>query len=146
MQSSAPAPGAQSAWDSSLGAIEDSISQCPFLQMTYTAETQHTDGINSPGARPRYRPPSHLYPHATSRTHDNRMDGRQTSCCQQTAPPMSQHISVCPVPACRGEPPSGRSGFSSPLRDRIFSPSTLLHTIPFFWCVRGHCTPAGTVL
>jgi hypothetical protein len=38
MQSSAQAPGAQSTWDSALGAIKDSISQCPFLQMTYTAE------------------------------------------------------------------------------------------------------------
>ncbi len=34
MQSSAPAPGAPSPWDSALGAIEDSISQCTFLQMT----------------------------------------------------------------------------------------------------------------
>ena len=38
MQISAPAPGAPSLWDSALGAIEDSISQCTFLQMTYTAE------------------------------------------------------------------------------------------------------------
>jgi len=45
MQSSAPAPGAPSPWDSALGAIEDSISQCTFLQMTYTAE-------NQPAARP----------------------------------------------------------------------------------------------
>jgi hypothetical protein len=33
MQSSAPAPGAPSPWDSGLGAIEDTISQCTFLQM-----------------------------------------------------------------------------------------------------------------
>jgi len=33
MQSSAPAPGALSTWDSALGAIEDSISQCTFLQI-----------------------------------------------------------------------------------------------------------------
>ena len=38
MQSSAPAPGAPSPWESALGAIEDSISQCTFLQMTQTAE------------------------------------------------------------------------------------------------------------
>ena len=47
MQSSAPAPGEQSPWDSPLGAIEGSISQCTFLQMTYTAENLHTDG-NTP--------------------------------------------------------------------------------------------------
>ena len=44
-QCAAPAPGAQSPWDSTLGNIEDSISQCTFLQMTYTAE-------NQPAARP----------------------------------------------------------------------------------------------
>jgi len=82
MQSSSPAPGAQSTWDSVLGAIEDSISQCPFLQMTYTAETPHTDGSVSPGARPLYQPNSHSYLYDTSRTHDNRMAGRQTSCRQ----------------------------------------------------------------
>jgi len=27
-----------------MGAIEDSISQCTFLQMTYTAENPHADG------------------------------------------------------------------------------------------------------
>ena len=37
MQSSAPAPGAPSPWESALGAIEDSISLCTFLQMTHTA-------------------------------------------------------------------------------------------------------------
>ena len=87
MQTSAPALGAKSTWDSSLGAIQDSISQCSFLQMTYTAENPHADGNTSPGARPRYRPPRHRDLHATSRTHDNRMAGRQTSCRQQTAPP-----------------------------------------------------------
>ena len=86
MQSSAPA-GAQSTWDSALGAIEDNISQCPFLQMTYTAENPHADGSAAPGARPRYRPPRHRDLHATSRTHDNWMAARQTSCRQQTAPP-----------------------------------------------------------
>ena len=52
-------------------AIEDSISQCPFLQMTYTAENPHADGSAAPGARPRYRPPRHHDLHVTSRTHDN---------------------------------------------------------------------------
>ena len=36
-----------------LGAIEDSISQGTFLQMTYTAENPHADGSAAPGARPR---------------------------------------------------------------------------------------------
>jgi hypothetical protein len=85
MQSSAPAPGAPSPWDSALDAIED-ISQCTFLQMTYTAETPHTDGSAAPGARPRFRPPRRRDPHATfPRTHDSRMAGRQMSCRQQTA-------------------------------------------------------------
>ena len=58
MQSSAPAPGAPSPWDSALGAIEDNISQCTlkFLQMTFTAENPHADGSAAPGARPRSRP------------------------------------------------------------------------------------------
>ncbi len=143
MQSSAPAPGAQSTWDSALGAIEDSISQCPFLQMTYTAETPHADGSVSPGARPRYQPNSHSYLYDTSCTHDNRMSGRQTSCRQQTAPPQSRcskdvtaHLYLpgsspglpCPVPTCIGQPQSGRSGFSSPLQNRIFFPEVhVLH-------------------
>ena len=56
MQSSVQAPGAQSTWDSMLGVTEDSISQCPFLQMTYTAENPHPDGSAVPGTRLRYRP------------------------------------------------------------------------------------------
>jgi hypothetical protein len=39
LQSSTPAPGAPSPWDSVLGDIEDIISQCTFLQMTYTARS-----------------------------------------------------------------------------------------------------------
>jgi hypothetical protein len=66
MQSSAPAPGAPSPWDSALGAIEDSISQCTFLQITYTAENPHADGSAAPGARPRFRPPHRRDPHDTS--------------------------------------------------------------------------------
>jgi hypothetical protein len=66
MQSSAPAPGAPSPWDRALGAIEDSISQCKFLQMTYTAENPHTDGSAAPGARPHFLPPRRRDPHATS--------------------------------------------------------------------------------
>ena len=47
-QCAAPAPGAPSPWDSTLGNIEDSISQCTFLQMTYTAENPHADGSAAP--------------------------------------------------------------------------------------------------
>jgi hypothetical protein len=47
MQFSTPTPGALSPWDSVLGAIEDSISQCTFLQMTYTAENLHSDDSTS---------------------------------------------------------------------------------------------------
>ena len=108
-------------------ATEDSISQCTFLQMTYTAENPHADGNTSPGARPRYRPPRHRDLHATSRTHDNWTTARQTSCRQQTAPPQprcSKDVTAhphrpgarpgrpCPVPACSGQPLSGRRGFS----------------------------------
>jgi hypothetical protein len=49
-----------------MGAIEDIISQCPFLQMTYTDENPHADGSGAPGARPRLRPPLRRDPHATS--------------------------------------------------------------------------------
>ena len=134
MQSSAPAPGAQSS-GTVRRAIEDSISQCPFLQMTYTAENPHADGITAPGARPRYRPPRHIDLHATSRTHDNRMAGRQTSCRQQTAPPQprcSKDVTAhphrpgarpgrpCQVPARSGQPLSGRSGFSPSFGTEFF--------------------------
>jgi hypothetical protein len=69
MEFSATAPGAQSPWDSVMGAIEDSISQCTFLQMTYTTENPHADGSATPGARPRHRPSRHRdrhNDHATS--------------------------------------------------------------------------------
>jgi len=56
IQPSAPAPGAQSTWDSALGAIEDIISQCPFLQMTYTAENPHADDSAAPRSTPTLRP------------------------------------------------------------------------------------------
>ena len=108
-------------------APEDSISQCPFLQMIDTAGNPHADGSAAPGARPRHRPSSHRNPPATSRSHDNWMAARQTSCRQQTAPPpprCSKDVTAhphrpgarpgrpCPVPARSGQPLSGRSGFS----------------------------------
>jgi hypothetical protein len=94
--------------------------------MTYTTENPNADGSAAPGARPRYRPPRHRDLYATSRTHDNWMAARQTSCRQQTAPPQprcSKDVTThphrpgarpgrsCPVPACSGQPPSGRSEF-----------------------------------
>jgi hypothetical protein len=54
-------------------AIEDSISQCPFLQMTSTPENPHADGRADPGARPRYRPPRHRDLHDTSHTHQTEL-------------------------------------------------------------------------
>ena len=108
-------------------APEDSISQCPFLQMIDTAGNPHADGSATPGARPRHRPSSHRDPPATSRSHDNWMAARQTSCRQQTAPPpprCSKDVTAhphrpgarpgrpCQVPARSGQPLSGRSGFS----------------------------------
>ena len=41
---------------------EDSISQCPFLQMIDTAGNPHADGSAAPGARPRHRPSRHRDP------------------------------------------------------------------------------------
>ncbi len=95
--------------------------------MTYTAENPYKDGNDSPGARPRYRPTRHSDLPDTSRKHYNWMSARQTSCRQQTAPPQqrcSKDVTAhphrpgarpgrpCPVPACSGQPQSGRSGFS----------------------------------
>ena len=118
-------------------APEDNISQCPFLQMIDTAGNPHADGSAAPGARPRYRPPRHRDLPATSRTHENWMAARQTSCRQQTAPPQprcSKDVTAHPhrpgarpdrprpVPACSelsGHPLSGKRRFSSPLRNRI---------------------------
>jgi len=105
-------------------APEDSISQCPFLQMIDTAGNPHADGSAAPGARPRHRPSRHRDPPATSRSHDNWMAARQTSCRQQTAPPQprcSKDVTAhphrpgarpgrpCQVPARSGQPLSGRS-------------------------------------
>ena len=107
----------------------------PILQMIYTAENPHADGSAAPGARPRHRPSRHRDPPATSRTHDNWMAARQTSCCQQTAPPQprcSKDITThphrpgarpgrpCPVPARSGQPLSGRSGFSPAFGTEFF--------------------------
>ena len=130
MQPSAIAPGAQSP--------EDNISQCPFLQMTHTADNPHADGSASPGPRPRYRPPRHSDPHTTPRTHDNRMAGSQISRRQQTAPPQprcSKDVTAhphrpgdrpgrpCPVPRLQ------RAATVWP--EQISAPTLLSHTILF---------------
>ena len=116
-------------------APEDSISQCPFLQMIDTAGNPHADGSAAPGARPRHRPSRHRDPPATSRAHDNWMAARQTSCRQQTAPPpprCSKDVTAhphrpgarpgrpCPVPARSGQQLSGRSGFSPAFGTEFF--------------------------
>jgi hypothetical protein len=103
IQSSVPAPGAPSPWDSAMGAIEDSISQCTFLQMTYTAENSHTDGNTASGARPRFHPPRSSDPHDTSPapTRTGCMEDRCPVVSKQPlhshdAANMSPHISIGP--------------------------------------------------
>ena len=133
-------------------APEDSISQCPFLQMIDTAGNPHADGSAAPGARPRHRPSRHRDPPATSRAHDNWMAARQTSCRQQTAPPpprCSKDVTAhphrpgarpgrpCQVPARSGQPLSGRSGFSPAFGTEFFPPIGL---------VVGSCTSHPGVL
>ena len=124
-------------------APEDSISQCPFLQMIDTAGNPHADGSAAPGARPRHRPSRHRDPPATSRSHDNWMAARQTSCRQQTAPPpprCSKDVTAhphrpgarpgrpCPVPARSGQPLSGRSGFSPAFGTNLL-PLAVIHGV-----------------
>jgi len=123
-------------------APEDSISQCPFLQMIDTAGNPHADGSAAPGARPRHRPSRHRDPPATSRAHDNWMAARQTSCRQQTAPPpprCSKDVTAhphrpgarpgrpCQVPARSGQPLSGRSGFSPAFGTEFFFVKGFVH-------------------
>jgi hypothetical protein len=135
MQSSAPAPRALSPWDSAMGAIEDSISQCTFLQMTYTAEKPHADGITPSGARPRLRPTITSDPHTTSPT-PTTTGWREDRCpASANGPPQSRcskdvtsHLywlgahpgRPCPVPACNGQPLPSQRRFSSPLMNRFF--------------------------
>jgi hypothetical protein len=119
MQSSAPAPGAQSPWDSALGAIEDSISQGTFLQMTYTAENPHADGSATTGAPPCFRPPRRRDPHATSPA-PTTTGWREDKCPVVSKRPlrsryaakMSPHIRIGPEPVLAvhaPSPPAARS-------------------------------------
>jgi hypothetical protein len=136
MQSSAPAPGAQSPWDSVMGAIEDSISQCTFLQMTYTAENPHADGSVSTGARPRFRPPRRRDP-TTRLPHPRQQDVGKIDVLSSSNGPfhsraaakMSPHIRIGPEPVPTVHAPSPPAAgshcpartFSSPLQNRIFN-------------------------
>jgi hypothetical protein len=130
MQSSAPAPGTPSPWDSAMGDIEDSISQCTLLQMTYTAENPPADGIATPGVRPRFRPPRRRDPHATS-------PAPTTTGCQEDKCPvvskrplhsraelqqtMSPHIRIGPEPVLTAHVPSppaaNSAGIHCPARE-----------------------------
>jgi hypothetical protein len=111
--SSAPSPGAPSPWDCALGVIEDSISQCTFLQMTYTTENPHADGSAAPGARPRFRPPRRRDPHATSPA-PTTTGWREDRCPvvskrplhSRAAAKMSPHIRICPDPVLAAHAPS----------------------------------------
>jgi hypothetical protein len=113
MQSSAPASGAPSPWDSALGAIEDSISHCTFVRMTYAGENPHADGSDSPGARPRFRPPRRRDPHATSPA-PTTTGWREDRCPvvskrplhSRAAAKMSPHIRIGPEPVLTAHAPS----------------------------------------
>jgi hypothetical protein len=134
MQSSAPAPSALSPWDSALGAIEDLISQCPFLQMTYTAESPHADGSPDPGGRPSCRPPRRHHPHDTSPA--PMTTGWPEDRCpvvgkqplhSLAAAKMSQHIHIGQEPVLADHAPSPAAADSHcPARDRSSLPASLV--------------------
>ena len=124
-RSSVPAPRAPSPWNSVLGVIDDHISQCPFLQITYTAENLHADDNTSPGGRPRFHPPSRRHPHAPSTTPTT--TGLREDRCPvisklplhcHTAAKMSQHIHIGlkPVLAVHG-PSQPAAGSHCPARE-----------------------------
>jgi hypothetical protein len=69
-----------------MGAIEDSISLCTFLQMTYTAENPHADGRASPGARPLFQQTCCSDPHATSPAPTT------TGCLEDRCPVVSKQL------------------------------------------------------
>ncbi len=113
MKSSAPSPGAPSPWDSALGDIEDSISQCTFLQMTYTAENPHADGSAAPGARPRFPPPRRREPHDTSPAptttgwrEDRCLVNSKRPLHSRAAAKMSPHIRIGPETVLTAHVPS----------------------------------------
>jgi hypothetical protein len=113
-----------------MGDIEDSISQCTLLQMTYTAENPPADGINTPGVRPRFRPPRRRDPHDMS-------PASTTTGCQEDKCPvvskrplhsraelqqtMSLHIRIGPEPVLTAHVPSppaaNSAGIHCPARE-----------------------------
>ena len=136
MQSSAPAPGSQSTWDSALG--YSSISQCPFLQMTYTAENQHADGSGRP---------EHV--HATDRPdtvigwwQDRRPVVSKRPLHSHAAAKMSQDIRIGPEPvlAAHARPPPAAGSHSLAGADSApHSEGSLTHAnVPF--TSRGNVT------
>jgi hypothetical protein len=89
------------------------ISQCTFLQMSYTAENPHADGSAAPGAHPRFRPPCSSDPHNTSPAPTT------TGCLEDRCPvvskrplhsriaaKMSPHIRIGPEPVLTAHAPS----------------------------------------
>jgi hypothetical protein len=116
-------------WDSVMGVIEDSISQCTFLQMTYTAENPHADGSAVPGARPRFLPPRRHDTHATSpapTTTGWRGDRRpvisKRPLHSRAAAKMSPHIRICPEPVLTAHTPSPPSAGSHCPQEKIQLP------------------------
>ena len=113
IQSPALTPGAPSPWDSTLGVIEDSISQCTFLQMTYTSENPHADGRSASGSLPRFRPPRRSDPHATSPAptttgwlEDKCPVVSKRPLHSHAAAKMSPHIRIGPKPVLAAHVPS----------------------------------------
>jgi hypothetical protein len=138
MQSSAPAPGSQSTWDSALG--YSSISQCPFLQMTYTAENPYADGNAAPGACPR---PSRHAPHTTiGCRQDRRPVVSKRPLHSHAAAKMSQDIRIGPEPvlAAHARPPPAAGSHSLAGADSApHSEGSLTHAnVPF--TSRGNVT------
>jgi hypothetical protein len=121
--------------------------------MTYTTENPHADGSAAPGARPRYRQPLHRDLPDTSRTHDNWMAARQTSCRQQTAPPQQRcSKDVTAHPHCTARSPSWPSmpgpclqraatvwldQIQQAIRNRMFSEWLLLYAQASWPCLNS---------
>ncbi len=109
-----------------MGDIEDNISQCTFLQKTYTAENPQADGSATPGTPKLLPAPPSRTPRHVPRTHDNRMAGRQCPVMMMSficsfrnknvvskrpldsisAAKMSPHIRIGPDPVLTAHAPS----------------------------------------
>jgi hypothetical protein len=127
MQSSAPAPRTLSPWDCAMGVIEDSISQCTFLQMIYTAENPHADGSDASGSHPRFSPPLCSYPHDTSPA------PTATGCLEDRCPvvsklPLHSHTaSKMSLHTCMGQDPVLADHVPSPTASGSHCPTRALH-------------------